>query len=37
MLADDGAVERVVLGDGGVLGSLRKGAIHLSAIFSSRR
>ena len=30
MLADDCAVERIVLGDGGVLGTLRKGAIHLS-------
>jgi len=30
MLADDGAVERVVFDDAGVIGSLRKGAIHIS-------
>ncbi len=30
MLADDGAVESVVLGNEGVIGSLRKGAIHVS-------
>ena len=30
MLADDGAVESVVFGDNGVIGSLRKGAIHVS-------
>src|SRR5947207_2010277 len=30
MLADDGAVEGVALGEGGVLQSLGKGAIHLS-------
>jgi 3-hydroxyisobutyrate dehydrogenase-like beta-hydroxyacid dehydrogenase len=31
MLADDGAVESVVFGDAGVIGSLRKGAIHISS------
>jgi 3-hydroxyisobutyrate dehydrogenase-like beta-hydroxyacid dehydrogenase len=30
MLADDSAVEGVVFGDEGVIGSLRKGAIHIS-------
>ena len=30
MLTDDGAVESVVFGDNGVIGSLRKGAIHVS-------
>jgi 3-hydroxyisobutyrate dehydrogenase-like beta-hydroxyacid dehydrogenase len=30
MLADDGAVEGVVVGKKGVIGSLRKGAIHVS-------
>jgi 3-hydroxyisobutyrate dehydrogenase-like beta-hydroxyacid dehydrogenase len=30
MLADDGAVEGVVFGDQGVIGSLGTGAIHLS-------
>ena len=30
MLADDGAVESVVFGDNGVIGSLRKDAIHVS-------
>jgi 3-hydroxyisobutyrate dehydrogenase-like beta-hydroxyacid dehydrogenase len=30
MLADDGAVEAVVFGDEGVIGSLGKGAIHIS-------
>jgi len=30
MLADDSAVEGVVFGDKGVIGSLRKGAIHIS-------
>ena len=30
MLADDAAVEGVVMGPGGVLGSLRAGAIHIS-------
>src|ERR1700745_3669690 len=30
MLADDGAVEAVVFGNEGVIGSLRKGAIHVS-------
>ena len=30
MLADDGAVESVVFGEGGVLKSLSKGAIHVS-------
>ncbi len=30
MLADDGAVEGVVFGDGGIAGSLRPGAIHIS-------
>ena len=31
MLADDGAVEGVVFGDAGILASLGKGAIHVSA------
>jgi 3-hydroxyisobutyrate dehydrogenase-like beta-hydroxyacid dehydrogenase len=31
MLADDAAVESTVFGDGGVLQSLRKGAIHISS------
>jgi 3-hydroxyisobutyrate dehydrogenase-like beta-hydroxyacid dehydrogenase len=31
MLADDPAVERVVFGEGGILASLRAGAIHVSA------
>jgi 3-hydroxyisobutyrate dehydrogenase-like beta-hydroxyacid dehydrogenase len=31
MLADDAAVERIVYGDQGVLGSLRKGAVHISS------
>jgi 3-hydroxyisobutyrate dehydrogenase-like beta-hydroxyacid dehydrogenase len=31
MLADDAAVENVVYGSGGVLASLRKGAIHISS------
>jgi 3-hydroxyisobutyrate dehydrogenase-like beta-hydroxyacid dehydrogenase len=31
MLADDGAVEGVVFGDAGVVGSLRQGAIHISS------
>src|SRR5436309_4984672 len=30
MLADDSAVEGVVFGEKGVIGSLRKGAIHIS-------
>src|SRR4029077_2198129 len=30
MLADDGAVESVVFGEKGVIGSLSKGAIHVS-------
>src|SRR5437660_9317061 len=30
MLADDGALESVAFGDQGVIGSLRKGAIHIS-------
>src|SRR5712691_5928792 len=30
MLADDAAVESVVFGDNGVIGSLGKGAIHVS-------
>src|SRR5262249_8662780 len=30
MLADDGAVEAIVFGDGGALQSLGKGAIHIS-------
>src|SRR5882724_5096721 len=30
MLADDGAVEAVVLGNEGVIASLRRGAIHIS-------
>lgn len=31
MLADDDAVETIVFGDGGVIGSLAAGAIHISA------
>jgi 3-hydroxyisobutyrate dehydrogenase-like beta-hydroxyacid dehydrogenase len=31
MLADDSAVENVVVGDAGILGNLRKGAIHVSS------
>lgn len=31
MLADDNALERVTHGDGGVLSSLRKGAVHVSS------
>src|SRR6201993_727129 len=31
MLADDGAVEAVTFGDGGVLASLKSGAIHVSS------
>lgn len=31
MLADDAAVERIVYGDQGVLGSLLKGAVHISS------
>src|SRR5689334_7722069 len=31
MLADDGAVEEVVFGDGGVLANLHKNAIHVSS------
>jgi len=30
MLADDAALESTVFGDGGILASLRKGAIHIS-------
>jgi 3-hydroxyisobutyrate dehydrogenase-like beta-hydroxyacid dehydrogenase len=30
MLADDGAVEQIVFGDGGVLATLTKGAVHVS-------
>jgi 3-hydroxyisobutyrate dehydrogenase-like beta-hydroxyacid dehydrogenase len=43
MLADDAAVESVVFGDGGILGSLGTGAIHVSmstisvALSSGRR
>ena len=31
MLADDAAVESVAFGEGGVLASLAKGAVHLSS------
>jgi 3-hydroxyisobutyrate dehydrogenase-like beta-hydroxyacid dehydrogenase len=30
MLSDDAALESVALGDGGIIGSLAKGAIHVS-------